>query len=80
MDINIARHVIRASFRGGRELENLLGLLKEHCDGSEYKTYAAAIAAAIASIQLEIVDRVVSSHPALGEEVEATISKYGRYL
>lgn len=80
MDINIARHVIRASFRSGQELENLLGFLKNHCDPSEYKAFATAIATAVASIQLEIVNRVVSLHPGLEDEMENTISKYGRYL
>jgi hypothetical protein len=80
MDINVARHVIRAAFRSGRELEGLLGLLKEHCSANEYKTYVTAIATAVASIQLEIVNRIASSHPALEEEIEALVSKYGRYL
>jgi hypothetical protein len=80
MDINLARHVVRASFRSGRELEGLLGVLKEHCSASEYKTYATAIATAVASIHLEIVNRITSGHPGLEDEIEATISKYGRYL
>jgi hypothetical protein len=80
MDINVARHVIRASFRSGRELEALLGLLKEHCGADEYRTYATAIATAVASIHLEIVNRITSSHPGLEDEIEAVVSKYGRYL
>lgn len=80
MDINVARHVIRTCFRSGRELETLLDLLKEHCDAQEYKSYATAIVAAIASIHVEIVNRVTDAHPGLESEMEALISKYGRYL
>ncbi len=80
MDINVARHVIRASFRSGRELEALLDLLKAHCGVAEYRTYATAIATAVASIHVEIVNRVTSSHPDLENEIETVISKYGRYL
>lgn len=80
MDINVARHAVRVSFRSGRELQGLLGLLKEHCSADEYKTYATAIATAVASIQLEIVNRTTSLHPGLEDEIEATVSKYGRYL
>lgn len=80
MDIDVARHVIRACFRSGRELETLLDLMKEHCDEQEYASYATAIATAIASIQVEIVNRIADSHPGLESEMEAVISKYGRYL
>lgn len=80
MDINMARHVIRTCFRSGRELETLLDLLKEHCDAQEYKSYATAIATAIASIHVEVVNRITDSHPGLEDEMEAVISKYGLYL
>ena len=80
MDINLARHVVRAAFSSGRELEESLGLLKEHCSADEYKTYATAIATAIALIHLEIVNRITASHPELEGEIETVIEKYGRYL
>lgn len=80
MDINVARHVIRTCFRSGRELETLLDLLKENCDAKEYESYATAIATAISSIHVGIVNRIVDSHPELEDEVDAVISKYGRYL
>ena len=80
MDINVARYVIRASFRSGQELETLFNLLQSHCDPNEYKTYTTAIATVVASIQLEIVNRIVASHPDLEDEMEKIISKYGRYL
>ncbi len=80
MDINLGRHVIQSAFRSGRELEGLLTLLKEHCKGDEYQTYAKAIATAIAAIHVEIVNRVTSTYPELETELESSIRKYGRYL
>lgn len=80
MNIDVARHVIRALFRSGRELEELIPLLKENCEADEYQVYVKAIATAIASIHLEIGNRVTASHPGLEQEIESTIDKYDRYL
>lgn len=80
MDVQIARHVIRACFRSGSDLQRLLDLLKEQCPPEEYKIFAKAIATSMASIHVEIVNRVTSLHPELEREMEATIDKYGRYL
>ena len=77
MDINVARHVIRVAFRSGRELETLLDLLQEHSDAQEYKTYAKAIATAIASIHLEIVNRVMSSYPSLRKNLKRQLRSTG---
>lgn len=80
MDIDVARHIVRTSFRSARDLESLLGLLKSHCGADEYQTYAKAIATAIASIHTEIVNKVTASYPALEAEIEADVKKHGRYL
>lgn len=80
MDIDVARHVARACFRSSGELESQLNLLKAHCSAEEYTTYAKAIASAIASIHLEVMNRVTAAHPQLESEIEASIAKHGRYL
>ena len=80
MNIDLARHVVRAAFRSSGELSNLLPLLKEHLDASEYQRYAKAIAAAIAAAQLEILNTITADHPGLEAEIEAQISNYDRYL
>jgi len=66
--IDVARHVIRAVFRSEHELGNLLELLENHCDETEYKIYAKAIASAIASINLEVMNRIIDAHPGLEAE------------
>jgi len=80
VDMDVARHIIRAAFRSARELENLLGLLKSHCSPEEYQIYATAIGTAIASIHLEVMNRVTDDFPTLEAEIEADIKKHGRYL
>ncbi|MBN8982318.1 MAG: hypothetical protein J0I29_13730 [Rhizobiales bacterium] len=80
MDAQVARHVIRACLRSTGELQRLLELLKEQCPPDEYQTFAKAIGMALASIHIEIVNRVTSLHPELEGEMETTISRYGRYL
>ena len=80
MDIEVARHTVRIAFRSARELESLLSLLKSHCSPDEYQIYAEAIATAIASIHLEVVNRVIASHPGLEAEIDSDINKHGRYL
>ena len=80
MDIDVARHIVRTAFRSGRELESLLSMLKAHCKPDEYNGYAKAIAAAVASIHLEVINRVTADFPALEAEIEAQINKHGRYL
>jgi hypothetical protein len=80
MNIDVARHVIRAAFRSSRELSNLLPLLKDNLDAVEYQRYTMAIAAAIAATQLEVINTITADHPELEAEIEMQISKYDRVL
>lgn len=80
MEKDMARHVIRATFRSGRELEDLLGLLRENCSAEEYAIYARGIATAIASIQLEVMNRALAAHPEINDEIEIKMKKYGRFI
>jgi hypothetical protein len=80
MDKDVARHVVRAAFQSGRGLSELLGLLKANCGAAEYEAYSRGIAGAMASIQQEVIDRVLSNHPELKAEIEQSIAKYDRYL
>ena len=80
MEIGVARPVIRAVFRSEHELGNLLELLENHCNEAEYKIYAKAIASAIASINLEVMNRIIDAHPGLEAEIDASIKKYDRFL
>jgi len=80
MEKELALHVIRTALRSAGSLEELLPLLKEHCDEKEYDEYRMAIATAIYNINNELTSRAFSAHPQLEEEVEIRINKYGRLL
>jgi hypothetical protein len=80
MDIDLARHVARTALRSARELGDMLPLLKQHLDAEEYKSYAEAISSAVDAIDVEILDKVMSDHQKLAQEIEVAIAAYGRYL
>ena len=80
MNIDLARHVARGAFRSSRELAELLPFLKSHLNAEEYSTYAKAIRLAVASIQVDLMNKLVADHPGFEVDIEASIAKYGRYL
>lgn len=79
MDIDVARDIVRAAFRSSSELQQLLGVLKEHCRPDEYQDYARSIATAVDGIGVSLINKVLAEHPELSSEIEATIVKTGRY-
>ena len=80
MDRDLARYVIRTSFRTTRELGTLLPLLKQHLIEQEYKDYARGIASAIDAVNVALINTTFASHPELKAEVEASMAKYERFL
>jgi hypothetical protein len=80
MKIDLARHVARAAFRSSRGLSELIPFLKDQLDAKEYEPYAKAIAAAVAAIQVDLMNKLLADHPGLEAEIEASIQKYDRYL
>jgi hypothetical protein len=79
MDQELSRRIIRATFQSNGVLEDLLPALKAGCAEDEYRTYARAIAAVIAESGLQIMNRIFAEHPELEAEVDAAITKTGRY-
>ncbi len=80
MDREVARHVIRASYRGFREICDLLPLLKDQCDEAEYTALAKIIATIGADMQLKLNQHFYDRFPGLREEVHGTVDKYGVLL
>jgi len=80
MDIDLARHCVRAAFRASRELESALHALKAGCEPDEYDGYKLGIAGAIYEIGVALTNTAIAAHPELEAEIEAQIQKYGRYL
>jgi hypothetical protein len=80
MDRDVARHVLRVSFRASRELGNLVPLLKEELPAAEYEPLAKGIASAVAEVGFAVMEQVFALHPELRTEVDRQIDQYGRYL
>ena len=80
MDKDTACEVIRAAFRSGSELEQLIPLLKSQCTANEYKHYVRQVAMAIDYINTTLVDDVVKQFPELEAEIEANIERTGQAM
>lgn len=79
MDRDLSRHVVKATFRSARELQDLLPLLKKRASAEEYQEYLRAIAAVIAEGRQQLLNRVFAEYPDLEAEVDASIQATGRY-
>jgi hypothetical protein len=80
MDSKLAWHIIGVSFRVNRELQDLLPILKKHCDGEEYQEYAQRIARGIHAVTTALIEKTITSHPELADRIEAGLAKFGRVL
>jgi hypothetical protein len=79
MDIDFARDAVRASFRAGAELQELLLLSKERLAPEERKEFALGIAEAIYGIAVATMNKALAAHPELEAEIEADLAVFGRY-
>jgi hypothetical protein len=75
MEKDVARHVVRVAFRCSAELQELLRTLKDRCSADEYKTLAFDVAKAVDAIGTALIDRALSSHPDLADEIEANLKR-----
>lgn len=80
MDIDVARHIIRQSFRIGRDLQDVMLFLKERCEPDDYNQYAIDIATAIDAVNTALLKKAITAYPDLEKEIEEQIKVYGRYL
>lgn len=65
--------------RSARELQDLLPLIREHCDPAEYEACAKAIASVVAEISLGLQKTVFENNPEVKAEVEEAVTRYGVY-
>lgn len=80
MDRELAQLIAKTAFRSGTDLTDMVPMLKEHCEDSEYQTFLRAIATASATIYLEIEKIIFAQYPELENEFGITIKKYGRLI
>ena len=80
MNSELQRHAIRSAFRSGRELQDLLLLLKEHAPAADYQILRLGIADAMAAIANGVTDKIIASNPDMKVEIENNIKLYGTFL
>jgi hypothetical protein len=80
MDRELAKHVVISAFRSMRELTDLLEMLKEHCEATEYDSYLRGIGDVCAHIGTDLIDKAMAGHPDLKSELEAKMKKYQKFI
>ena len=80
MDRELAKHVVSVALKSMGELSDLLELIKNHCDATEYAAYVRAVAAVSGEIATQIVHRALAAHAGLEDEVEGKVKKYGKLI
>jgi hypothetical protein len=80
MNIDVARYMVRQSFRIARELQDVMALLKECCGADEYQQHATDIAGAIDAVNVALLNRAIKAFPELEREIESQLTACGRYL
>ena len=80
MNKDLARHMIRINFRCSHDMQDLMHLLREQLPADEYKLHASNIATAIAAVGDALTNKALTLYPELESEVEACLSKYGRFI
>ncbi len=78
MDDDLTWEIVRIAFRSSRELQDLLGLLKDQASTDDYRTYSMGIARAIDAINDALLNPVTAAHPELAERIEAELNAHGR--
>ncbi len=80
MDRDLAKHVVAVGFHSLSLLEGLIPMLKEHCSEAEYDEYLKSIASVSGNLMTDLFERVFQQYPDLEKEVEAKITKYGKFI
>ena len=78
MTKTLAWHMIRTAYKCGADLQALMRALKAGCPPGEYEGHARVIAVSIASLNLNLVERALESHPDLRKRIESDIAAFGR--
>src|ERR1700722_19005267 len=68
MEQELAKHVVITGFRSASTLQELIPLLKKHCDPAIYEQYAKAISSVSAEISMEILNPIFQQYPEIKQE------------
>ena len=80
MNQESAWRIIQTAFRCSAELQDLLRFLKKNVDAKDYDSFRLAIAAAIDGINVQLIDKAISTRPELADKIEAELKASGRIV
>ena len=80
MEIHLARHIVRVTFRSWGLITDLIPLLKRHCEPDEYEVFKKAIGTLSGDFSTELLKKVFAAHPELEKEVDEKLKKYGTFV
>ncbi len=80
MDKELAHHIAYTAFGASAKINNLIPLLKKHCDKDEYEIMSKKIGACSGEIAIELFNYLLKEHPEIKDEIDYKIKKYGTLL
>ncbi len=80
MDKDLAKHIATVAYKMQSPLQELLPVIKEHCSPQEYTSYLKATAKVMATINMEITNKIFAQYPEIETEFDRKIKKYGRIV
>jgi hypothetical protein len=78
VDRDVATMILRATHSSGRELANLIPLVKEHCNKEDYDRISIAIATVLHELDLTIQQPIYREHPKVEREIQDRVERFGR--
>jgi hypothetical protein len=78
VDRDIAKIILNATYRSGRELADLVPFVKEHCDERDYERISIAIATVLHDLGSTIQQPIYQEHPDVECEIEDRVERFGR--
>ncbi|HEX3971481.1 MAG TPA: hypothetical protein VHX19_09160 [Stellaceae bacterium] len=77
MDNALARHVALATHRSKQGLDDLIGLLQNHCSVSEIENFRSALAVVDQKFA-SLLEMVFADHPGLEQDITEKKQKFGK--
>ena len=77
MKAELARHIALVAFRSSANLNELLPLIRDHCDEDEYRAYLEGISSITAEVAQQVLKRVYDEHPDIEKDIDKRIEEYG---
>lgn len=78
MDRDLAKIILHATHRSGRELADLVPFIKAHCDEADYQRLSTAVATVLHDLDATVQQPIYREHPELEREIEDRVERFGR--